>query len=263
MPLPIDLVFVRHGESKANVYQKKEKKDSTYVAPSSHRGLPDWRHRLTEDGRRQASAASAFFEGKLGTRFDAGFVSPFFRTRETASLLGDPEFEWFIDDRLKERDWGVFGAATAAERTEKYSATQELREKSAWYVTLDGGESLSSGVLIRVRDFLGTLHREYSDQRVIVVTHGEFMWTARFVLERMLPEKWEALDKSELHKIRNCSVLEYTRRDPDTGQLHSRLGWRRLSYLDSPSTSPDGGKWVPLGKRRTFTGAQLDASLEA
>ncbi len=89
------------------------------------------------------------------------------------------------------------------------------------------------------------------------------MWTARFVLERMLPEKWEELDKSKPHKIRNCSVLEYTRRDLDTGQLHSRVGWRRLSYPDSRSTSPYDGQWVPLDKRRTFTGAQLAASVEA
>jgi len=89
------------------------------------------------------------------------------------------------------------------------------------------------------------------------------MWIARFVLERMLPEEWEELDESKPHKIRNCSVLECTRRDPDTGQLHSRPKWRRLSYPDSPSTSPDDGQWVPLGKRRTFTGAELTASVEA
>ena len=210
----------------------------------------------TSCGRWQAVRASGFFEGGLAQHFDIGYVSPFIRTRETAALLGGDAFEWLIDDRLRERDWGHYGTVPAADRAEIFPRTEKHRVLSPWYVHLDGGESLATAVSARFRDFVATLHREQSDYRVVVVTHGEFMWTARYVLERMLPEEWETLDADRSSRLRNCTLLEYTRRDPLTGALGPHIGWRRIRYTDSDN-SPHGGHWVRLGGRRSFTGRQL------
>lgn len=256
MTLPIDLVFVRHGQSEANIVQQREKREPEFRPPPEFNDRHDWQYRLSADGRDQAQTAATFFDNRLAAHFDVGYVSPFIRTRETASLIGGPDFAWLIDDRLRERDWGHYGTIPAADRAEQFPLTEKQRERSPWYAHMDGGESLASGVFARVRDFLGTLHRERADQRVVVVTHGEFMWTARYVVERMLPEEWEALDADESNRIRNCTLLEYTRRDPETGTLQSRIGWRRIRYTDSDS-SPHGGLWEPLGGRRFFTGQQL------
>jgi broad specificity phosphatase PhoE len=262
MTLPIDLVFIRHGQSEANVVQQREKREPSFMPPSDFTDRHDWQYRLSDAGRAQARAAGAVFDGALTNYFDVGYVSPFIRARETAALVGGPGFSWLIDDRLRERDWGIYGTVRAADRAELFPHTEKQRERSPWYAHMDGGESLATSVFARVRDFVGTLHRERSDQRVVVVTHGEFMWTARYVLERMLPEEWEALDADYSNRIRNCTLLEYTRRDPLTGTLQGRIGWRRIRYTDSPS-SPHRGQWQPLGGRRFFTGEQLGAMAEA
>ncbi len=262
MTLPIELVFVRHGQSEANVVQQREKRDRSFRPPPDFNDRHDWQYRLSDTGRAQALHAADFFDGGVAQQFDVGYVSPFIRTRETAALLGGPDFEWLIDDHLRERDWGYYGSVPAADRAELFPHTEKHRELSPWYAHMDGGESLATGVFARVRDFLGTLHRERTDQRVVIVTHGEFMWTARYVLERMLPEEWEALDADRSNRIRNCTLLEYTRRDPSTGILHSRLGWRRLRYTDSVD-SPHGGQWESLGGRRYFSGQQLEGMAKA
>ncbi|MEI8080521.1 MAG: histidine phosphatase family protein [Actinomycetes bacterium] len=262
MTLPIDLVFVRHGQSEANIVQEREKRDRSTQAPEGYYDRPDWQFRLSDRGREQARAAADHFDGGLVRHFDTGYVSPFIRARETASLLGGPDFRWLVDDRLKERDWGFYGAVPAHVRAEKFPHADRLRQLSPWYAQMDGGESLATDVFARVRDFLGTLHRERADQRVIVVTHGEFMWTARYVLERMLPEEWEALDADRSVRIRNCTLLEYSRRDPQTGAVQPALGWRRITYTDVKGCSPHGGQWQPLGPRRRFSGAQLAQMVE-
>lgn len=257
MTLPIDLVFVRHGQSEANVMQRREKADPEFRAPDDYYDRHDWEFRLSDRGREQARIAGQRLVGGLAHHFDAGYVSPFIRARETAALLGGPDFRWLIDDRLKERDWGSYGAVPAREREAKFPYTDKQRQLSPWYAHMDGGESLATDVFARVRDFLGTLHRERAEQRVIVVTHGEFMWTARYVLERMLPEEWQALDSDSSNRLRNCAMLEYTRRDPVTKALAPTLGWRRIRYTDVPERSPHDGNWQPLGTRRVFTGEQL------
>ncbi|MFZ2384142.1 MAG: histidine phosphatase family protein [Candidatus Nanopelagicales bacterium] len=267
MTLPTDLVFVRHGQSEANVVQRAEKvairSGDAVVVPPGFYDRHDWQFRLSPLGREQAEVAGTFFDGGLGRHFDVGYVSPHMRARETAALLGGSDFPWLIDDRLRERDWGVYGAVPRSERTELFPLTERQQQNSPWYAHFDGGESLASGVFARVRDFLGTLHRERADQRVIAVTHGEFMWTARYVLERMLPEEWEALDADKSKRIRNCTILEYTRRDPQTGDVQPTLQWRRLRYTDEPARSPHGGEWVRLATKRQFTGAQLEELVQS
>ena len=116
--LPLDLVLVRHGQSEANVVQKREKEIDAAVAngESGVEPLPeaveifarhDSHQRLTGTGRDQAARAGAWLaENALRPgAFTGRFVSPYNRTLETAVLL-DPETTWTPDARLVERDWG-------------------------------------------------------------------------------------------------------------------------------------------------------------
>lgn len=88
------------------------------------------------------------------------------------------------------------------------------------------------------------------------------MWTVRYILERCLPEEWEANEADKSQRIRNCTILEYTRVDPVTGQIFPVLGWRRTRYTDTDLSSPFDGQWVNLGPRRMFTGADLTNMVE-
>jgi len=177
------------------------------------------------------------------------------RTVETAGTLGLGG-AWTIDDRWRERDWGEYGVLTGTEQEEQFRISSKLRTQSKWYWRPPGGESLATGVWLRFEDILDTMHRELDGKRVIAVTHGEMIETARLVLERMLPEEWQQQESDDAYKIVNCHVLHYTRRAPDAGEVARRLQWRRSVCAHDETKSWFSGKWEEL-TFRTFTDAQL------
>lgn len=261
------MVLVRHGQSEANVVQKLDKpgatphplQDSVYKRVDSHQ-------RLTEDGRSQAMVAAEWLasQGLRPEDFDERYVSPYVRTMETAGLLASSETMWLPEVRIIERDWGAYGATPASERADRFPDTERARAQSGFFARHDGGESIND-VVYRFRDFLGTLARDFPEGRILAVTHGELMWTARFVIERLLPEEWNHLDQDETMRIGNCGVLEYTRVNPeDSGDVRTSLsrGWCRIVNTDRPN-SPYGGNWRKLPDDRHRSGRQLLELAEA
>lgn len=260
MSMPNDLVFVRHGQSEANIVQKADKKGEVHEAAEQINNRPDWQHRLSAKGVSQAVAAKRWLDTHLGgaASFDGKYLSPFLRTRETAAYIGGPECDgWTVDDRVVERSWGVYGIVPRAEQRKQFPLTSKLHEATPWYVRFDGGESMPD-VYGRFRDFQGTLHREQSGRRVIVVSHGDFINVARYGIERMLPEQWEEMDKDPHYTIRNCSITQYSRVNPgDADDIRDKLHWRRIIYPDAIEESPDGGRWIELPERQRFSGSEL------
>lgn len=263
MSMPNDLVFIRHGQSEANTVQKDNEAhgfDERTVRALFAR--PDWQHRLTSQGIAQAQQAKQWIDEHLDglSSFDALYVSPFYRTRETAAYLGGLKLEgWTVDDRVVERSWGVYGKRPTAEQRSLFPMTAEEKLLNPWYIRLDGGESMPD-VYGRFRDFQGTLHREQAGKRVCVVTHGDFMNAARYGIERMTPEEWEKIDSDHAYAVRNCTILHYTRINPeDPDDIRDKLHWRRYIYPDDPASSPFEGKWVELSERRRYTGEELIA----
>lgn len=265
MSMPVDLVFIRHGQSEANIIQKADKQSISHPAATQVNDRPDWRQRLSAKGIEQARVAKKWIDEHLGGvgSFDGRYVSPFLRTRETAAYIGGLEVgEWTVDDRLVERGWGVYGIVPRAEQRSQFPLTSKLHELTPWYVRFDGGESMPD-VYGRFRDFQGTLHREQSDARVVVVSHGDFINVARYGVERMLPEQWEALDRDPRYVIRNCSITHYTRANPhDPTDIRDKIHWRRMIYPDAVHESPNGGEWVELPGRQRYTGAELLRQIE-
>jgi len=206
-----------------------QKRDKLGARPHPNQGSVNERvdshQRLTAEGRSQAEAAEDWLatQGLNPELFDERYVSPLVRTMETAGLLGGPATMWVPEVRIIERDWGAYGATPAAERADRYPDTERSRAQSGFFARYDGGESISD-VVYRFRDFLGTLARDFPEGRVMAVTHGELMWTARFVLERLLPEEWNRLDEEESMRMGNCCVLEYTRVNPrDPSEVRTSL----------------------------------------
>jgi len=264
--MPIDLVLVRHGQSEANIVQKADKgKAPAPASAEAIRERPDWQQRLSLKGREDAASAGKWIAENLGglASFQALYVSSFLRARETAALLGATGggAGWAVDERLVGRNWGRFGAVTNAERDAYFQWTAKMKEASPWFTELDNGESLFD-VYFRWRDFQETLHRQHSEHRVLIVTHGDFMNVVRYGLERMLTEEWQEMDRDEAQTLKNCSILHYSRRDPATGQVTDRIQWRRLVFpvgADEPDApdAPGGGEWVALPHRRLFSSGEL------
>ena len=261
MSMPNHLVLVRHGQSEANIIQKAEKNGGS---PHEQAGVvtkrPDWQQRLSYKGIEQAKIAGEWLRHELGgvAAFDLRYVSSFLRARETAGhLSGDETGEWIVDDRIMERDWGVYGAVSDLERQERFAWTREMHEISPWYTRLDGGQSRSD-ISMPFRDFQGTLHREAAGKKVLVVAHGDFIATARYNLERMLPEQFEDVESDEDQTIRNCTAVEYTRVNPrEEDDIRDKLHWLRITNPVNPELSPFGGDWVELPSRPKFSGADL------
>ena len=104
---------------------------------------PDFAQRLSERGREQALKAGEWLRSNQlhPSDFDERYVSPYYRTMETAALLG-PECEWLPEVRLIERDWGIYGSTPMATREKKFIDTERKREDSSFFVRFDNGESM-------------------------------------------------------------------------------------------------------------------------
>lgn len=266
MAMPLDLVFVRHGLSEANVVQRAEKDGVAHEALPDIYARQDYLQRLSVEGAAQAEAAGEWLRRhcRPPEAFDERYVSPFNRTMDTASHLGGPDSGWLPEFRLIERDWGQYGATPREDRPERFPHTDRAKEEASFFARLDGGESIGD-VAYRVRDFLDTLSRDMADKAVLAVTHGELMWAARFVIERMLPQEWQELDLDKSLRIGNCNILWYSRRNPDRPEdVRSALsaGWVRLVDPIDPERSPYGGAWQSLPGKRRLSGDDLLAITE-
>ena len=248
MSMPLNLLFVRHGESEANVVIEYTKQGKKHPNADKVYGTPDWQIKLSKKGETQPQIAGKWLLENIGAEeLEAAkkYHSPYLRARQTAALLGIPDGEgWLSDDRIVERNWGIYGTIPLEVQSEYFPMTTQHKQVNPWYASLEGGESLSSGVLLRVRNFLDSLHREAGDGTAVAVAHGELIWVVRYVLERMTPERWQELDADKTQRIHNCAILQYSRINPDNPKdIDKRLRWMRIIYPDNLKASPNGGKW--------------------
>jgi broad specificity phosphatase PhoE len=265
MSMPNELIFVRHGQSEANIIQKADKDGIRHEKEQHINDRPDWKQRLSQLGIEQAKMAKEWIDQNLGgvATFDFRYFSPFLRTRETAAYIGGKDCgDWTIEDRVVERSWGVYGSLPKDERESLFALTAKAYSQSPWYIKLDGGESRYE-VSDRFRDFQATLHREASGKKVIVVTHGDLIGIARYNIERMLPEHFEEMEDDDSQTIKNCTIVHYSRVNPtNKDDVRDRLTWRRMIHPTMVDQSPFGGQWVELPSRPRYTGAELLAQAE-
>jgi broad specificity phosphatase PhoE len=263
--LPVDVIFVRHGESEANLLQKAEKANRLHDLPLQLRERPDWQHRLTDKGIEQAKVAGKWLleNGVDLSTFDARYNSVFLRARETAGYVADPNLPWRPHNMIHEQDWGEYGAIPHSEQEARFPHTYRMRKTASLYARLDGGESKADDVTLRVRQFRDTLREKWSNKRVAVVAHGGYIGVARYVFERQLPEDWDTMDNDDSQELGNCAVVWYTKRNPvKPDDVRPYLNWRLMAQPDDLSKSPFGGEWCELPDRRFMTGTELIASAD-
>lgn len=235
MTLPINLVFFRHGQSEGNLAKRRSEAGEHGAYDTVFAGRHTRSFRLTQLGREQAERAGAWLRDEFHF-FDQYMVSEYARALETAGLLGMPNAQWRIVDLLTERDWGDLDRCSEQERATKFEDSLRMRRIDPFFWRPPNGESLHQ-LRLRLDRVLGTLHRECSDKNVLIVCHGEVMWTYRVILERMPQHEFRKLHLSNdpEDRLHNCEVLHYTRRDPDSGALSPHVGWmRRIRPAESP-----------------------------
>lgn len=211
---PTHLVIVRHGQSERNARGQAAKLNGQ---ASFHQGLRDADTRLTAWGQKQALLTGEFLAKRY--RFDAAFSSPYLRARQTADAILDAYDQAprvLLEERVREIEFGILDGLTwdgvKVRYPEEYARCE--REGKYWYRP-PGGENRPD-VALRVKDFLGTLARDYRQKSVLVVCHSVVVLIFRRLLERWDEAQYLEIDAKD--DVLNCAVTAY-RYDHSAGKL--------------------------------------------
>ena len=208
---PERLWIVRHGERAGNVAR-----DAADAA-----GLPmiDIAQRdvdvpLSPLGLRQAEALGHWFAAQPETaRPEVVLCSPYVRARQTAQAIceaggvGESGRLPVVDERLREREFGVLDRLTAQGVRQKHPELADHRSLlGKFYFRPPGGESWAD-VILRLRSALNTINLHYSDRRVLVVCHQVVVLCFRYILEEL--EEADILRIDREAEMLNCGISIY------------------------------------------------------
>ena len=217
---PSRLWLVRHGQSAGNVAR-----EAAVAAgePMIEVAVRDMDVPLSMLGERQAEALGHWF-ARLPEeeRPEAVLSSPYVRARQTAEAIcraggvADGVERLILDERLREREFGIFDRMTAVGIREKYPEQAEHRALlGKFYHRAPGGESWAD-VILRLRSALDTISLHYADRRVLVVCHQVVVLCFRYILEELDEAKVLAIGRES--NVVNCGVCEYAF-EPDDERL--------------------------------------------
>ena len=216
---PQRLWLVRHGQSQGNVAR-----DAANAAGHSviRLDVRDVDVPLSELGLRQAEAAGRWFaELPRDQRPEVILSSPYLRARQTAAAICDADAlagdkaKTIVDERLREREFGVFDGLTRRGIREKYPEEAAHRAKMGkFYHRPPGGESWAD-VILRLRSALNTINLLYADRRIVIVCHQVVVLCMRYILEELDEAKILAIDKQA--DVLNCGIcaFEFDRGDDE------------------------------------------------
>jgi len=205
--------------------------------------------------------AGVWLKGNIGEYFDRYLVSGYLRAMETAALLDLRDAIWYQESYLRERDMGLFEIMPEDDMKSKHPEVYRQYELDPFYWTPPNGESIAQ-LCLRIDRVLHTLHRECTDKRVLVVCHGLVIWAFMVRIERLTPMQFLERSGSAngADRIRNCQIIHYTRRNPESEALSNRVDWVR-SVCPWDIKEP-GASWRTIN-RPTFTNEQLLEAAEA
>jgi 2,3-bisphosphoglycerate-dependent phosphoglycerate mutase len=183
---------------------------------------------LSAMGERQAEALGHWFARLPDEeRPEIVLSSPYVRARQTAEaicrvggVVGKPD-RVVLDERLREREFGIFDRLTGAGIREKYPEQAEHRALlGKFYHRAPGGESWAD-VILRLRSALDTISLHYADRRVLVVCHQVVVLCFRYILEEL--DEARVLAIGHESNVLNCGVCEYEFEPDDAALCAPRL----------------------------------------
>lgn len=204
---PKSLIFVRHGQSTANVARHKSEAEKlkTIDFPECEIDVP-----LSERGVIESEKVGEWF--KTQTEIPTIIVSsPYLRATETARIIIEKanleNRKILLDERIRERELGIFDRLTKLGAMEKYPEECAKREElGKFYYRPIGGESWAD-VALRVRSFWRDLRENFVDERILIVTHEVVIRVFRYVLEEMTVDEIMAIDRAG--DVENGAITSY------------------------------------------------------
>jgi broad specificity phosphatase PhoE len=213
---PERLWLVRHGQSQGNIAR-----DAAHEAGAHEIDIDvrDVDVPLSELGEKQAEAAGRWFAAlPRGERPEIILSSPYVRARQTAEIicregaLAEGPARTIIDERLREREFGIFDRLTTAGIRERFPEEAAHRRRlGKFYHRPPGGESWAD-VILRLRSMLNTINLQFCDRRVLVVCHQVVVLCFRYVLEELDEQAILSIDHQA--EVLNCGIAAYDF-DPD------------------------------------------------
>lgn len=249
MTLPRNLVLIRHGQSEGNIAKRRSEEGDHSAFSPEFRMRHTESFRLTDRGRSQAERAGQWLrENGLGS-FDRYMVSAYTRAAETAALLALPNAEWMLSPYLTERNWGDIDNVPQDELLALHGEALLGRDVEPFFWRPPNGESFLD-LCLRVDRVLDTLHRECSEQDVVIVCHGEVMRAFQVCLERLTQSEFKdlILSQKDWDRIHNCQIVQYSRWDPSSRGLWHHADWVRIIRpTDSPARQSE---WRTITRHR-------------
>lgn len=152
---------------------------------------------LIDEGRAQAEEAARVL---ADTRFDVVISSPLSRARETATILTRVADGLLIDAEATERSFGAMEGVRPVEVPERFPEVRYLYVGGIGYsLNPPGGEPFEE-LHERARRFLRRTLERHAGQRILVVSHQNFLQQLHGVLRGLGPI--ESLDQD----ILNCEL---------------------------------------------------------
>ena len=208
---PARLWIVRHGQSAGNVAR-----DAAHAAGHDviDIALRDVDVPLSDLGLEQAAALGRWFAAlPEAEKPEVVLSSPYVRARQTARAICEQggvlegARQPVVDERLREREFGVFDRLTTSGIHQKHPELAEHRALlGKFYFRAPGGESWAD-VILRLRGALDTISLHHADRRVLIVCHQVVVLCLRYILEEMDEAKILTIDQEG--DVVNCGVCEY------------------------------------------------------
>jgi 2,3-bisphosphoglycerate-dependent phosphoglycerate mutase len=243
---PQRLWLVRHGQSQGNVARDAADEAGAHEIDIDMRDVDV---PLSALGAEQAKAAGAWFASlQRNERPEIILASPYVRAKQTAKIIceegaltGGPA-KTIVDERLREREFGIFDRLTTAGIRARFPEEAAHRRRlGKFYHRPPGGESWAD-VILRLRSMLNTINLHYCDRRVLVVCHQVVVLCFRYILDELDEAQILAIDKQA--EVLNCGICAYDfEQGPEGLCVPSLAMWNHGTPLETegaPKTSaPD------------------------
>ncbi|NML48638.1 histidine phosphatase family protein [Ramlibacter sp. G-1-2-2] len=209
---PQVLWIARHGQSAGNVARDAAEAAGLALIDIEFRDIDT---PLSELGVQQSLALGRWF-GQLppGLRPEVILCSPYARARDTArhlmeqaGLRSGRDVRLRVDERLREKEFGVLDRLTRFGIQQKYpELDQQRRHVGKFYFRPPGGESWCD-VILRLRSMTEMITREHAGERVLVVAHQVIVNCMRYLVENL--DEAKILEIDRMGDVPNCAITSY------------------------------------------------------
>lgn len=245
---PLDLVIIRNGASNGSVFiQKRARRQELARGDIESLGrVHNSKWRLTQLGALEARTTGRWVAENFPGGFSAYMTGESLRSMETACCLGLRGAEWLPSLYLRPRDFGAFGEISQEVTRREFQRHMEEKSRDSFYWTPPNGESIAH-LTLRTERVMRWIRRHVPERgAALIVTHKDVMESLRIIIERISQMDYRAkvAEPPARHVLHFCSVLHYTRRDPQTGEVAPSYRWMRVL------TPWLGKRYMPRGFER-------------